>query len=464
VLAWFVEHGYVVVLPIRRGYGATGGERADHGGDCEQFGPRGAANAVAEDIKATIDFMTRQPFVEGSGVVVVGNSFGGFGTIGLARHNDPRVKALINFAGVVPCGPAKLAQAAEEIGGSARQPMLWIYSENDPHLTPDFFRHMADAYKAGGAPLEFHMVPPFQENGHMLFNRPMGRPIWGPIVETFLAGVDAKAATSVTQPSASDTNMREEVVHVPMQGTPGGLAMRICRPDGELPAPLAVINHGNPPSRIARRKLKPHACNEVARFFTTRGYVVAFPLRRGYGDTGGRFAEGYSCDHPDYVKAGLAAASDIAAAIQYLKSLPYVAKDSTVVVGQSAGGWGTIALASLNPDGVGRFINFAGGRGGRQEGNPGDANKKCSPSALIAAAGAFGRSARRPMLWIYTENDSFFDPKTSQSMFAAFKEAGGTAEFRLLPPFGRDGHALFERGPDVWAPIVDRWLSNDAAR
>ena len=32
--------------------------------------------------------------------------------------------------------------------------------------------------------------------------------------------------------------------------------------------------------------------SEVARFFTSRGYTVAFPLRRGYGETGGRWLGG----------------------------------------------------------------------------------------------------------------------------------------------------------------------------
>ncbi|HTD04377.1 hypothetical protein [Undibacterium sp.] len=36
--------------------------------------------------------------------------------------------------------------------------------------------------------------------------------------------------------------------------------------------------------------------------------------------------------------------------------------------------------------------------------------------------------------------------------------AGGQAEFKLWPPFGKDGHSLFTRGNKVWKPIVAEFL------
>src|SRR5882757_6428184 len=40
-----------------------------------------------------------------------------------------------------------------------------------------------------------------------------------------------------------------------------------------------------------------------------RGYMVALPLRRGYGETGGPWRENYgSCGNPDYYRAGLVTA------------------------------------------------------------------------------------------------------------------------------------------------------------
>ena len=118
-----------------------------------------------------------------------------------------------------------------------------------------------------------------------------------------------------------------------------------------------------------------------------------------------------------------------------------IAPGKVVVVGQSGGGWGSIALASRNPSSVGAIITFAAGRGGRVDGKP---NNNCAPDKLVAATGEFGRAARVPMLWIYAENDSYFGPELTKRMHVAFTAAGGDAEYHLLPAFGNDGHFLID--------------------
>ena len=64
------------------------------------------------------------------------------------------------------------------------------------------------------------------------------------------------------------------------------------------------------------------------------------------------------------------------------------------------------------------------------------------------------------MLWIYIENDTFFGPPLSKRMHQAYTEAGGNAEYHLLPAFGDDGHFLID-SPDaipLWAPLVGSFL------
>jgi dienelactone hydrolase len=231
-----------------------------------------------------------------------------------------------------------------------------------------------------------------------------------------------------------------------------------------------IVNHGRPSGATsqerARRRaaVKPYACGGIARVFTSRGYVVAFPVRQGYGETGGRDGEiGGACDNADFVGAANAGADDVAVAIAHLETLPYVTPGRTIVVGQSVGGLVTMALASRNLGGVSTYINFAGGHGGHRSGRP---NSNCSPDALVAAAAQFGRTARAPMLWIYTENDTYFGPSLSRRMYAAFSKAGGKARFELLPPLrteqSQDGHDLLFVGRDIWQPIVIDWLEENA--
>jgi len=253
---------------------------------------------------------------------------------------------------------------------------------------------------------------------------------------------------------------REQIVKLP---GPGGatLVTNVLRPAGDARRPLVVINHGSPADDSQRAKMVPPRYSSLSSWFLAQGYVVALPLRRGYGETGGAWAEGYgSCSSPDYFSAGLQGAADIRATIDFMRTQPYVAPDRTLVVGQSAGGWATVALSSLNPPGVPAMVNFAGGRGGHQR-LPGGGLGNCTPEALVLAAGKYGATARVPMLWIYTENDSFFEPSLAKRMVAAYDAAGGKATYKPLGAFGRDGHLLAgsESGGPIWQPLVTSFLA-----
>ena len=65
------------------------------------------------------------------------------------------------------------------------------------------------------------------------------------------------------------------------------------------------------------------------------------------------------------------------------------------------------------------------------------------------------------MLWIYAENDSFFEPALARRMAEAYDKAGGKATYLPLGPFGRDGHSLAgaTNGASVWSPLVETFLS-----
>ena len=253
---------------------------------------------------------------------------------------------------------------------------------------------------------------------------------------------------------------REEIVRVP---GPGGsnLIATVLRPPGEARAPLVVINHGSPADGSQRTTMQRPKYPTLSSWFLAKGYVVALPLRRGYGESGGTWAEAYGrCETPDYYNAGLQGAADIQATIDYMRTRPYVA-ERALVVGQSAGGWATVALSSRNPPGVPGMINFAGGRGGHQK-LPGGGIGNCTPEALVQAAGRYGATARVPMLWLYAQNDSFFEPSLAARMAQAYDAAGGRANYKPLPAFGRDGHGLAgaRDGAPLWSPLVESFLAS----
>jgi dienelactone hydrolase len=279
--------------------------------------------------------------------------------------------------------------------------------------------------------------------------------------------LQSACAGPVASSGVNDAGIREQSIVIPVTDAAGhvtDLQGRVCRPASDAPGRLVVINHGSPPDAASRPLMKLGRCDsEAAQWFLDRGYVVVFALRRGYGATGGDFAESYGqCDDADYVSAGIETARDINAIVIYATTLPYVQPDGVVVVGQSAGGWGTIAYDSLPHPKVAAFVVMAGGRGGHEHDRP---NTNCHPERLAAAAGHYGATATTPMLWVYAANDSFFGPSIAQALYAAFTKAGGRAEFEQPGPYDDDGHNLFfgHGGSAIWGPIVERYLAQQLA-
>ena len=182
--------------------------------------------------------------------------------------------------------------------------------------------------------------------------------------------------------------------------------------------------------------------------------AIDIPERGLYGPF---FSKVGKCENPNFHDAGLAVAQVDLWIIDYLAAEKRIVPKDVIVIGQSAGGWASIALSSANPPQVKAIITFAAGRGGRVGGKP---NNNCAPDKLVEATADFGRTSRVPMLWIYIENDTFFGPALSQRMHQAFTAAGGRAEYHLMPPFGGEGH-FFIGSPDaipIWSPLVRTFL------
>ncbi len=248
----------------------------------------------------------------------------------------------------------------------------------------------------------------------------------------------------------------QEIVGVPAAAG-ATLRTRVLRPPGPGPFPLAIVSHGSPASASQRPDMEIPTFATASSWLLQRGYAVALPLRRGYGETGGPWLEQYgACNNPDYYRAGLTTAEDIEAAIGFFRARSETVRDRILLIGWSAGGWGSIAAASRNPPGVFAVVSFAGGRGG---GQPKVGN--CTPARLIEAAARYGTTARIPSLWLYAENDAFFGPDLSRKMFDAYAEAGAKAEYVALPAFGSDGHRVFGASDAraLWQPPVGKFLA-----
>jgi dienelactone hydrolase len=284
---------------------------------------------------------------------------------------------------------------------------------------------------------------------------------------TFVAAVSALAVFGATNLyagwlSGSSVHTVDQSIQVPIDDGTGRQVMmqgHICRPVDTDKPQLVIINHGSPPSPKDRPHERLTSCdNEAVQWFVKRHYAVVTVLRLGYGTTGGPWTETYGhCHNPDFYKAGMETARQIDAMVNYVTTLPNVEPDNVVVIGQSAGGWGTIAYSSMPHPKVAAIIDMAGGRGGHQPGNNGD----CDVDKLIEAAGQFGKTAKTEMLWIYTGNDSYFPPSIADPMLQAYLQAGGQARLYRPDRYGDDGHGLFfgRGGSQIWGPVVESYLA-----
>ena len=222
------------------------------------------------------------------------------------------------------------------------------------------------------------------------------------------------------------------------------------------PRPVLLLNHGRAPEAPARAALGRVKYTSNSKWFAGFGFLVAVPTRLGYGETGGEDVEDSgACNAKQYEGVYEAAVRQTRSVLDTLRQRPEVSKDRAIVVGQSFGGTTAVAVAAQNLAGVQGAINFAGGGGGNPKTR---AQDPCGSAQLKRLFANYGKSARTPMLWIYSENDMYFGPKLPREWFEAFQASGGAGEFAQFPPHTDDGHSLFTRGPELWHPKVTEFL------
>ncbi|HTE16572.1 MAG TPA: dienelactone hydrolase family protein [Burkholderiales bacterium] len=182
------------------------------------------------------------------------------------------------------------------------------------------------------------------------------------------------------------------------------------------------------------------------------------PDARGYGVSGGPDVEDTGfCNQRDYPRGFEAAAAQTMAVLRYARTQSYIDSARGLLVGQSFGGATTVALAAKNIDGVKGAINFAGGLGGNPTGRP---ENPCSEHRLAQTYADYGRAAKTPMLWLYSENDRYWGKDLPRNWFEGFKKQGGDAQFVQLPASGHDGHSSFTANTGVWRPHVEHFLKS----
>src|SRR4051812_37949140 len=223
-----------------------------------------------------------------------------------------------------------------------------------------------------------------------------------------LALLCAMLSTFVVAPAHNDSLYIRDDVRIPVADGHYSLALTILRPRGEGPFGAIILNHGVGEGARDRFLESPTLFIQAASAFVSRGYAVVMPLRRGFGETGGAFAEDAGeCASPHYGSGERAAARDVLAAYEFARELPYVDRERMILAGQSAGGVASLYAAAQQPAGLVAVLAFAAGRGGDPPGPPRMAFAAEAPAAPFLDLGSSGRV---PGFVYYAPKHLFFRP------------------------------------------------------
>jgi dienelactone hydrolase len=193
----WVRRGYAVVVPVRRGYGASGGEQfGDAYGGCARPDFRRAGEGAALDLLAAVAWAKAERDLDTTRWLLVGQSAGGFASIYTATKHPDGLVAVLAFAPGrggrpdthpgLPCAPDPLAKLLASIAPQIAVPVLWFYAENDEYIGPAAAKLWFESFHAAGGRGDFVMIPPFPDRrGHGVYPSAAGTPLWTAAVATF---------------------------------------------------------------------------------------------------------------------------------------------------------------------------------------------------------------------------------------------------------------------------------------
>ena len=176
---YFVSKGFTVILPTRIGYGVSGGPDADYSGACGNKNYLEARKVAIDQSKQVLNHVFDFSYIDRTKGIVVGQSVGGFTTIGLSAENISGLKGAINFAGgdggdpiksaEKPCGDYLIKDTFVKYGASNKVPTLWLYSVNDKFWGEQLPKDWFAAFQKTGGIGQFISLPAYKEDGHSIF-------------------------------------------------------------------------------------------------------------------------------------------------------------------------------------------------------------------------------------------------------------------------------------------------------
>jgi dienelactone hydrolase len=200
---FFVARGWAVVIPARRGRGASEGlydegfaQDRSRGYSCAPDLSIPGADRALRDIEAAMDAILAMPFVDRDRVVIGGQSRGGILSVAYAGHRPDQVKGVINFVGGwLGTGCTTASRVNQELfrrGASYPGEMIWLYGDSDPFYPLAHSRDNFFAFEVAGGTGTFHEFPATPTGGHTIGAYPDN---WTPVMDAYLQRLGPPSGT-----------------------------------------------------------------------------------------------------------------------------------------------------------------------------------------------------------------------------------------------------------------------------
>jgi pimeloyl-ACP methyl ester carboxylesterase len=215
LIRYFIDRGFTLVVPIRRGLNASTGkfiaECQFQSGECTLADNRELAapsleDAVADNLAVLDQVVLGSIVPRDARILFTGISRGGFLSLRMAYARPENTAGVLNFVGgwisMADAWPADELEARfalhrrwlSEIAARVKVPTLWIYGSRDPFYSEAKTRGMFDAFRQNGGVGKYvlvsnHTLP----TGHNVGQAPE---LWEREAGDFLASLEEQSTAS----------------------------------------------------------------------------------------------------------------------------------------------------------------------------------------------------------------------------------------------------------------------------
>ena len=153
-------------------------------------------------------------------------------------------------------------------------------------------------------------------------------------------------------------------------------------------------------------------------------------------------------------------ATDALAAVEYLRTRSFVDPDRVAVGGHSVGGIVSVLAGARDPK-LRAVISLAGGFVWRD-----NLRGETSTPFVDSAWKESARTMTAPVLILWSKNDTNLDVDVGRDLEKRLQAKGKRVEMIVYPPYGQNGHAMFNRadGTSVFSADLLRFVNDNTAR